>query len=126
MERVIGIGGIFFKSRDPAKLKTWYRDHLGVPVGADGSTIFPADGDPGPSTVWEPFAEDTKYFAPSTQPFMINFRVRNLGAMLDQLRAAGASVDENVQEASYGKFGWVMDPEGNRIELWEPPPPEVT
>jgi catechol 2,3-dioxygenase-like lactoylglutathione lyase family enzyme len=125
MERVIGIGGIFFKSRDPAKLKTWYREHLGVPVGADGSTIFPTDGDPGPSTVWEPFAEDTTYFAPSTQPFMINFRVRNLRAMLEQLRAAGATVDENVQEASFGKFGWVMDPEGNRIELWEPPQPEV-
>jgi predicted enzyme related to lactoylglutathione lyase len=126
MERVTGIGGIFFKSRDPAKLKSWYRDNLGVPVGADGYTSFTTKEDPGPSTLWEPFAEDTKYFAPSTQPFMINFRVSNLRAMLAQLSAAGAAVDENVQEESYGKFGWVMDPEGNRIELWEPPQPEAT
>jgi catechol 2,3-dioxygenase-like lactoylglutathione lyase family enzyme len=122
MERVSGIGGIFFKSRDPAKLTAWYRDHLGVPVGEHGSVAFETKGDPGPSTLWVPFAEDTTYFAPSTQPFMLNFRVRDLRAMLAQLRAAGATVDEKVQEESYGKFGWVMDPEGNRIELWEPAP----
>lgn len=121
MERVTGIGGIFFKSRDPAKLKAWYRDHLGVPVDENGMTSFATNEDPGPSTIWEPFAEDTTYFAPSAQPFMLNFRVRDLHAMLAQLRAAGAAVDEKVQEESFGKFGWVMDPEGNRVELWEPP-----
>ncbi|MEE2827843.1 MAG: VOC family protein, partial [Myxococcota bacterium] len=72
-------------------------------------------------TVWSPFSDDTDYFAPSTKGFMVNFRVADLHAMLDQLRANGCDVDERVEESDYGKFGWVMDPEGNRIELWEPP-----
>jgi len=120
MERVLGVGGIFFKARDPAKLKAWYREHLGLPVGVHGETMFSPHGDPGPGLVWEAFPADTKYFEPSEAPFMINFRVKDLRAMLAQLRAAGASVDEKIQEESFGKFGWVMDPEGNRIELWEP------
>lgn len=120
MERVIGIGGIFFKARDPERLKAWYRDHLGVPVDEHGFVSFATKDDPGPSLVWQPFPRDTTYFAPSEASFMINFRVKDLRAMLAQLRAAGAAVDEKVQEESYGKFGWVMDPEGNRIELWEP------
>jgi catechol 2,3-dioxygenase-like lactoylglutathione lyase family enzyme len=122
MERVIGIGGIFFKSSDPEKLKAWYREHLGVPVDEHGYVSFPTEGDPGPFTAWQPFAKDTTYFAPSETGFMINFRVRDLRAMLAQLRAAGVIVDDKVQEESYGKFGWAMDPEGNRIELWEPVP----
>jgi predicted enzyme related to lactoylglutathione lyase len=76
-------------------------------------------------TVWRTFASDTAYFAPSTKDFMLNFRVRDLQAMLDQLRANACDVDEKVEVSEYGKFGWVMDPEGNRIELWEPPPPAV-
>jgi catechol 2,3-dioxygenase-like lactoylglutathione lyase family enzyme len=121
MERVTGIGGIFFKARDPERLKAWYRDRLGVPVDEHGYVSFSTKGDPGPSTIWQPFASDTKYFAPSEATFMVNFRVRDLRAMLAQLREAGAEVDEKVEEEGFGKFGWVMDPEGNRVELWEPP-----
>jgi predicted enzyme related to lactoylglutathione lyase len=121
MERVVGVGGIFFKAKDPAKLKAWYREYLGLPTDAHGETTFATQGDPGPCLVWSPFPADTTYFEPSKSAFMINFRVKDLHAMLAQLRAAGAAVDDKVQEASYGKFGWVMDPEGNRIELWEPP-----
>ncbi|HET9955552.1 MAG TPA: VOC family protein [Polyangiaceae bacterium] len=122
MERVIGIGGIFFKSRDPKALSAWYRDHLGVPLDEHGMVTFPTEGDPGPCTLWQPFPQDTKYFAPSQSTFMLNFRVKDLRAMLAQLKAAGVSVEEKVQEESYGKFGWLMDPEGNRIELWQPIP----
>jgi catechol 2,3-dioxygenase-like lactoylglutathione lyase family enzyme len=121
MERVVGVGGIFFKASDPEKLKAWYRDHLGVPVDENGVVSFATKGDPGPCLAWSPFAKDTTYFEPSKAEFMVNFRVRDLRAMLEQLRAAGAVVDEKVQDEPYGKFGWVMDPEGNRIELWEPP-----
>jgi len=123
MKRVTGIGGLFFKARDPEKLKAWYRDRLGVPVNEHGYVVmpWPAAGTPG-YQVWSPFPADTKYFEPSKASFMINFRVKDLRAMLAQLRAAGAAVDDKVMEESYGKFGWVMDPEGNRIELWEPPP----
>jgi catechol 2,3-dioxygenase-like lactoylglutathione lyase family enzyme len=119
MQRVLGVGGIFFKAKDPAKLAAWYREHLGLPTGEHGEIVFSAQGEPGP-LVWSPFPADTTYFEPSRAPFMINFRVADLRAMLAQLRAAGAAIDEKVQEGSYGKFGWVMDPEGNRIELWEP------
>jgi predicted enzyme related to lactoylglutathione lyase len=94
---------------------------LGFPTDGQGETMFPIEGDPGPFLIWSPFPADTTYFEPSKAPFMINLRVSDLHAMLAQLRAAGADVDEKVQEESYGKFGWVMDPEGNRIELWEPP-----
>jgi predicted enzyme related to lactoylglutathione lyase len=120
MERVTGIGGIFFKANDPKKLMDWYRDHLGVPVDDQGFVVFKTKNDPGPSTIWGPFEKDTAYFNPSTAGFMVNFRVPNLDAMLAQLRAAGAVVDEMIQDEPYGRFGWVMDPEGNRIELWEP------
>ena len=124
MERVMGIGGIFFKAADKANLAAWYRDNLGVAVEAWGGAVFrwkennPKDD---AHTVWSPFADDTDYFAPSTKGFMVNFRVADLRAMLDQLRANGCEVDEKVEESDYGMFGWVMDPEGNRIELWEPP-----
>lgn len=114
VERVLGIGGIFFKAKDPAALQAWYGDNLGLPVGEHGQTMFAEHGGP---LVWSAFPADSTYFA---APFMINFRVKDLHAMLAQLRAAGANVDEKVVEESYGKFGWVTDPEGNRIELWEP------
>ena len=120
MERVLGFGGIFFKANDPAKLKAWYRDNLGLPVDEHGETTFTTPKEDAQSLVFSPFAADTTYFEPSKSSFMFNFRVKDLKAMLAQLRAAGATVDEKVQEESYGKFGWVMDPEGNRIELWEP------
>ncbi len=115
MERVLGVGGIFFKAKDPKALEAWYRDTLGLPMDEHGQM----QGDSGP-LVWSAFAADTTYFEPSKSPFMINFRVKDLRAMLAQLRAAGATVDEKVQEEPYGRFGWVMDPEGNRVELWEP------
>jgi predicted enzyme related to lactoylglutathione lyase len=120
MERVVGVGGIFFKAKDPALLKAWYREHLGLPIDEHGQTSFSPEGAAGP-LVWAPFPADTKYFEPSQAPFMVSFRVNDLRAMLAQLRAAGAEVDEKVMDEPYGKFGWVLDPEGNRIELWEPP-----
>ncbi len=122
MERVTGIGGIFFKAKDPDKLKAWYAENLGIPLGEYGVVVFETKDDPGPSMTWSPFASDTTYFAPSTASFMINYRVKDLRAMLAQLRKAGATVDEKIDESDFGKFGWAMDPEGNRFELWEPPP----
>ena len=122
MERVTGIGGIFFKAKNPKALAAWYREHLGIDA-ADFGAIFRWQDDPGAATavtVWAPFAEDSNYFAPSTASFMLNFRVRNLDAMLDQLRRAGVTVDDKVMTEENGRFGWAMDPEGNRIELWEP------
>jgi predicted enzyme related to lactoylglutathione lyase len=124
MARVIGIGGIFFKARDPAALAAWYGQHLGLKVeGFGGAMFFDDPAKPGYS-LWTPFKEDTKYFQPSDKPYMINFRVDDLHALLAALRAAGATVDAKVDESEYGRFGWVMDPEGNRIELWEPPAKE--
>ena len=123
MERVTGIGGIFLKARDPQKLIAWYREHLGIAAGDDGSAVFNwREGVPagGGSTVWALFPSDTDYFGPGPAPFMINYRVADLDAMLTQLRAAGVPVDERVEEAEYGRFGWAQDPEGNRFELWQP------
>jgi len=123
MARVQGIGGIFLKARDPKALAAWYREHLGVPVdpGQTYATFTAGSaGDTPEQTVWSTFPEDTTYFAPSTAPFMVNYRVADLDEMLAQLRAAGARVDERVEDYDYGRFGWAMDPEGNRFELWEP------
>ena len=124
MERVTGIGGIFFKARDADRLKDWYRENLGVEPGADGGVIFEwreAESPEGKGyTVWAPFRDDTTYFAPSEAPFMINYRVKDLDRMLDQLRRAGVTVDDRIDEQPYGRFAWATDPEGNRIELWEP------
>jgi predicted enzyme related to lactoylglutathione lyase len=122
MERVVGIGGVFFKAKDPHALAEWYATNLGVPFEA-GQTYGTFTAVAGDQTVFSLFPRDTNYFAPSTAPYMFNFRVRNLSAMLDQLRAAGAAVEGRVEEYDYGKFAWVMDPEGNRIELWEPKVP---
>ena len=125
MKRVTGIGGVFFKSQDPKKLKGWYQEHLGIKPDAEGYIHFEwrEKGDPDriAYTVWEPFAQDTDYFNPSTKPFMFNFRVADLQALLEQLRKEGVQVDDKVEEYEFGKFGWIMDPEGNRVELWEPP-----
>ena len=126
MERVTGIGGIFLKARDPKGLAAWYRDHLGVPIEEDQVYgTFTAGTDPASpeQTVWSAFPEDTTYFEPSEAPFMVNYRVANLDAMLAQLRAAGATVEDTVEDYAYGRFGWASDPEGNRFELWEPKGP---
>ena len=119
MERVTGIGGVFFKAKDPAALAAWYRDHLGLELeeGAETVSVFRwAEG----TTTWSPFPQDTSYFEPSTAPFMINYRVVNLDRMLEQLRAAGTLMDDSVHDSEFGRFGWASDPEGNRFELWEP------
>ena len=124
-ERVVGIGGIFFKARDPDRLRAWYREHLGLEISEWGGVVF----DPMPAspagrqgtTVWSIFPADTTYFEPGTSSFMINYRVEDLDAVLAALRAEGCEVDERVDSSEFGRFGWVMDPEGNRLELWEPP-----
>jgi predicted enzyme related to lactoylglutathione lyase len=119
VERVLGIGGIFFRAADPVALARWYRNALGVDAYSDDhdATWWP---DAGP-TVWAPFPADTDYFGPSGQGFMVNLRVRDLDAMLRQLRGLGATVVDEVHElAGVGRFGWAFDPEGNKLELWEP------
>jgi predicted enzyme related to lactoylglutathione lyase len=125
MKRVTGIGGIFFKSKDPDKAREWYREHLGIESdGSSGASFLwrEADNvDQEGMTLWSAFPDDTRYFDPSTAPFMINYRVANLEWLLEQLRAEGVTVDPKVEDTEYGKFAWIMDPEGNRIELWEPP-----
>ncbi len=116
MERVLGIGGYFIRAADPEALSTWYRDCLGLEVDQNGSWTQ----SPGP-TVFAAFESGTDYFGSKTQQTMVNFRVADLDAMLAQLRAAGADVAEETQAAEgIGRFGWVTDPEGNRIELWQP------
>lgn len=123
MKRVTGIGGIFFKSADPQALSAWYRDHLGLDTADWGGAIFPWGGEGSPTgmTLWSPFKQDTTYMAPSTASFMINFRVADLDALLAALREEGCNVVGDPQASEQGKFGWVLDPDGNKIELWEPP-----
>lgn len=123
MKRVTGIGGIFFKSADPKALSAWYRDHLGLDVSDWGGAIFPWGGDGSPTgmTIWSPFAQDTDYMAPGTAAFMINFRVADLDGLLDALRAEGCNVVDRTERSEQGAFGWVIDPEGNKVELWQPP-----
>ena len=118
MERVAGIGGVFFRARDPKALARWYASNLGIDNGLEGDVVWEQAGGP---TVWAPFADDTEYFGRPGQQTMVNFRVRDLDAMLAQLRTAGAQVDEHVEDHEYGRFGWATDPDGNRFELWEPP-----
>ena len=119
MERVQGIGGVFFRARDAQSLARWYERHLGIPIEEWGGSIMRAEA--GDVTVWSPFKDDTEYFGPSGQQLMVNYRVSDLDAMLEQLRAAGVEVDENRHEDENGRFGWAVDPEGNRIKLWQPP-----
>jgi len=125
MKRVTGIGGVFFKAKDRKALLSWYRDHLGIEPEEYGGASFPWRDAEQPDrrgyTVWSLFEDDTRYFDPSPAPFMVNYRVENLALLLEQLRAEGVTVDERVEESEFGRFGWAMDPEGNRIELWEPP-----
>lgn len=123
MKRVTGIGGIFFKAADPKALSAWYRDHLGLDVSQWGGSVFKWGGDNSPEgmTIWSPFAQDTDYIAPSSSSFMINFRVDDLDALLDALRSEGCNVLGKTETSEQGKFGWVMDPEGNKVELWQAP-----
>ncbi|MFO0938163.1 MAG: VOC family protein [Gemmataceae bacterium] len=120
MERVLGIGGVFFKAHDPKKLADWYRENLGISVEIGQiSGVFNSTAE-GEITAWSTFPEDTQYFGGGNQSFMLNYRVENLEKMLNQLRVAGAKVDEKVEEFPYGRFGWAYDPEGNRFEMWQP------
>jgi len=125
MERVTGIGGIFFKARDPKALQAWYRRHLGIDVQDWGGAAFQwtdGDGNPtGGTTIWSIGPEEGDSFAPSSASFMVNYRVADVRALLDALREEGCDVLGEVDESEYGKFGWVVDPEGNKVELWEPP-----
>lgn len=125
MRRVTGIGGIFIKAQDPPALCAWYRDHLGIDVQEWGGAAFPwtdAEGRPvAGTTAWNVSAPDSAYFAPSRAPFMVNYRVADLRGLVAALREEGCNVLGEIEESEFGLFGWVLDPEGNKIELWEPP-----
>jgi predicted enzyme related to lactoylglutathione lyase len=128
VKRVTGLGGIFFKAKDAEKLRAWYATHLGLPVEPWGGVSFHWRKDENPQvrgyTAWSVMKEDTRYFDPSRAPFMINYRVDDLDAVLEALRREGVPVDEKIDESEFGRFGWATDPEGNRFELWEPPKDE--
>jgi predicted enzyme related to lactoylglutathione lyase len=120
VERVTGIGGLFFRAKDPAALAAWYHEHLGIDPVPEDEHGSPWSQEAGP-TVFAPFPGDTDYFGRDEQQWMLNFRVSDLDAMRAQLLAAGAAVDDEVQALDgIGRFGWATDPEGNRFELWEP------
>jgi predicted enzyme related to lactoylglutathione lyase len=121
LKRVTGLGGFFFKSENPDQIKDWYKNHLGIPVDNYGWTFWWKDKDGKDcSTQWSPFDANTKYFSPSEKPFMMNFRVDNLVALLEVLKEEGVIIVGEMEEYEYGKFAWILDPEGNKLELWEP------
>lgn len=128
LPRVTGLGGLFFKAKDSAALSAWYRDRLGLPVEDWGGCSFEwreaKDPEKKGSTVWSVFAGDSTYFRPSRKNFMMNFRVADLDRVLAELEAEGVKVMPQREESDFGKFGWVIDPEGNKVELWEPPASE--
>lgn len=123
IKRVTGIGGIFFKCKDPKQMREWYKTHLGLNTNAYG-TVFEwrqgADSTKKGFTQWSPFAEKTKYFQPSEKDFMINYRVENLEALVAELKKEGVTVTDSIETFDYGKFVHIMDIEGNKLELWEP------
>jgi len=124
MKRVIGLGGIFFKCQDRETVRNWYGKHLGIPTEEWGA-VFPWRRQDDPSaetyTAWSPFKGDTKYFEPSQHDFMVNYQVEDLQALLGALREEGVEVVGGIEESEFGKFAWILDPEGRKIELWEPP-----
>lgn len=126
--RVLGLGGVFVRARDPKTLAAWYREHLGFDVhdfgGAFGAIFQFADREPG-YQLWTAFPAATKKFGSPEQPQMLNFRVADLDGLLAQLRAGGVTVEEKVERSEYGAFGWCLDGEGNRVELWQPPEAEA-
>ncbi len=125
MKRVTGIGGVFFKAKNPERMRDWYKQHLGIDVQEWGGAAFrwvDADGTPlGGTTAWAVKPDQPDTFAPSTASFMVNYRVADLNALLKALKQEGCNVLDKTDESEYGKFGWVIDPEGNKVELWEPP-----
>jgi predicted enzyme related to lactoylglutathione lyase len=124
MKRVTGIGGIFFKAKDPPALWAWYKRHLGIDVQSWGGAAFDWTDDEGKpvagTTAWSIVSAQSDQFAPSTSPFMVNYRVDDLRGLLEALREEGCNVLEKIDDSEYGKFGWVIDPEGNKVELWQP------
>ena len=124
MARITGVGGVFFKSTgDKAALAAWYQKHLGLPLETWGGAILRWPDDKAEDrglTVWTVAAKDSKWFSPSTSSFMINYRVDNLGELLEQLRADGVAIVQGPDSAENGKFAWILDPDGNKVELWEP------
>tara|TARA_R110000796_G_scaffold102044_1_gene210869 strand:- start:3022 stop:3420 length:399 start_codon:yes stop_codon:yes gene_type:complete len=125
MKRVTGIGGIFFKAKDAPALQAWYKRHLGIDVQEWGGTAFSwndsNDKPTGGTTIWAVSSDKSDQFAPSQAPFMINYRVEDLHAVVAALKAEGCNVLDKIDESEYGKFAWVIDPEGNKVELWQPP-----
>lgn len=123
-QTVHGIGGVFFRAKDPKQLGDWYRQHLGFELQPWGGVVFPwkrADTGADAYSIWSPFAEDSEYFKPSDKAYMLNLRVDDLDAMLAQLRADGCQVLDRREDGEYGRFGYVLDPEGTLLELWQPP-----
>lgn len=124
MARVTGIGGVFFKSTsDNSALAAWYRDHLGMPLEKFGGAILRWPNDQAEDrgvTAWHVAGKESKWFSPSSSSFMINYRVDDLGELVEQLRAGGVPILQGPESHENGKFAWIMDPEGNKIELWEP------
>ena len=119
MAKAVGVGGVFLKARDPKALAKWYAQHLGIPDQGGGSLGFDGPESTG-MTVFAHFPEGSKYFGDGPQQTMVNFRVDNLDELLAQLAAAGVTIDPKRDNQSYGRFAWIVDPEGNRVELWEP------
>lgn len=120
-KRVTGIGGVFFKSENPTETKNWYKNHLGLNTDDYGCTFWWKDTEGNDATTqWSPFKKDTTYFEPSKKDFMMNFRVHDLKALLEVLKEEGVTIVSDIEEYDYGKFGWILDPDGNKIELWEP------
>lgn len=123
MKKVKGIGGIFFKCKDPEKVKDWYREHLGMNTDEYGTNFVSRDDDePSVKTFlqWSPFSDKTDYFSPGEKDFMINYRVEDLSALIEELKTEGVKIIHEIKEYPYGKFAQIMDIEGNQIELWEP------
>lgn len=124
MKRVTGIGGIFFKARDAPALQAWYKEHLGIDVQPWGGTAFSwaEEGNPTTgSTIWSVHPQDGEPFGPSQAPFMVNYRVEDLVSLVELLKSEGCQMVGTLDESEYGKFAWVLDPEGNKVELWQPP-----
>ena len=121
MAKAVGVGGVFLKAQDPQALATWYATHLGIPSQDGGSLAFDGPESAG-MTVFAHFPHDTKYFGEGPQQSMVNFRVDDLDQLLEQLAAANVRIDPKRDDYAYGKFAWIWDPEGNRVELWQPLP----
>ena len=124
MGRIVGIGGIFFKSKDPKALAVWYRDMLGLEIAEWGGAMLPlrdrSAAPKGAVQVWSPFKHDTDYFAPSTREFMVNFEVDDLDALCARLKAKGVEILKRDESDPSGSFAWIVDPDGTKIELWQP------